>query len=237
MIGVTKGEKALWSISGRDKIIMFERVSWKECSIARQRATKIIKDVQALLRKKYIFSPHLVGSGNWGTMIKDDKGEYDLDYQLVLTHNSSEYKKNGLKDPTQIKNDFIRAFREAAKATEIIQDSTTAITLVNKDGKPFHIDFVIIKPDGNGFQIIRRNNARHSSINEYTWNKLPNPNKAYGLFNALTPEEKKHLIEDILIPRKIKEKAKREDDLTKISSCSLFIREINNYYANRTKNR
>lgn len=213
---------------------MFERVTWKECAIARRRAAAIIKDVQYLLRDKYVFSFRLVGSGKWGTMIKDDNGEYDLDYQLILTANSPEYIDNGLSDPTQIKNDFYNAFVKASKRNEAIQNSTTAVTLINKDNKPFHIDFVIIKIDENDHhQIIRRNNKANSSVNEFTWNKLPNLSNAYYLFNALDPKEKKYLIEEIIIPAKQREKAKKENDPTKVSSCNLLVREINNYYAKR----
>lgn len=217
---------------------MYERVTKKQCSIARQRAAKIIKDVQNLLSDKYIFSFMLVGSGKWGTMIKDDKGEYDLDYQLILTNNSPEYINNGLNSPTKIKNDFYAAFDRVSKRNEVIENSTTAVTLINKDHKPFHIDFVIIKEDDNyDHQIIRRNNKAHSSVNEFTWNKLPNINEAYFIFDALKPMEKQYLIEKIIIPLKQKEKAKKENDPTKVSSCALFIREVNNYYADRRRNR
>ena len=39
-------------------------------------------------------------------MIEDEKGEYDLDYQLLLTINSPLYDRNNKKflTPTQIKN-------------------------------------------------------------------------------------------------------------------------------------
>ncbi len=172
-----------------------------------------------------------MGSGKWGTMIKDEKGEYDLDYQLILTNNSGA----SLNNPTQIKNDFVRAFQKMATKYEIIQNSTTAITLVNKDNKPFHIDFVIIKQDSKGFYIIRRNNQPHSNVNEFTWNQLPKYKEAYAIFKSLKPNDKQFLIEEIIIPAKQKEKAKKENDHTKISSCTLFIREINNY-ANRKRN-
>lgn len=211
---------------------MFERVTRKESAIARRRAAKIISDVRGLLRDKYIFTFRLVGSGAWGTMIKDDKGEYDLDYQLILTHNS----KSNLNDSTQIKNAFYNAFQAVATNYEIIQNSTTAVTLINKDGKPSHIDFVIIKQDENGFQIIRRNNQPHPSKNEFTWNQLPKYKEAYTRFKSLKPKEKQFLIEEIIIPAKQKEKAKKENDPTKVSSCALFIREVNNYYANRRRN-
>jgi len=72
---------------------MYKRVTRKQCAVARQRATTIIQNVQKLLRDKYIFAPRLVGSGTWGTMVEDENGEYDLDYQLLLTLNSPIYNK------------------------------------------------------------------------------------------------------------------------------------------------
>lgn len=85
---------------------MYKRITKKQCTIARQRANALIHDVQTLLKDKYIFSLRIVGSGVWGTMIEDEKGEYDLDYQLLLTINSPLYDRNNKKflTPTQIKN-------------------------------------------------------------------------------------------------------------------------------------
>ena len=64
------------------------RVSKKECKVARQRALKLLNFVQQEISKKYKFSYRLVGSGKWGTMVKDERGQYDLDYQILLTKNS-----------------------------------------------------------------------------------------------------------------------------------------------------
>ena len=170
---------------------MFKRVTKKQCAIARQRANAIFGSIRQELKDKYKFSPKLVGSGAWGTMIEDDKGEYDLDYQLLLTAKSPIYLKDKkFPTPTQIKEDFISAFDKSKKGAEIFENSTTAITLINKDGKPYHIDFVIIKtfPDNN--HIIRRNNKKETpTINEFTWNELPQWNEAYKYFKSLSPEE------------------------------------------------
>jgi|GEM_PF-4763810 len=57
---------------------IYKRITKRQCSIARQRAAAIIFDVQKILKDKYIFSPRLVGSGAWGTMIEDEKGEFGL---------------------------------------------------------------------------------------------------------------------------------------------------------------
>ncbi len=216
---------------------MYERVSRKECAIARQRAAAILKDVQKHLKDKYKFATRLVGSGAWGTMVKDENGEYDLDYQMLLSKNSPFYKENDrFPNPTQIKLDFISAFNKCLKAKEKTEDSTTAITLINEDDKPYHIDFVIIKLLPANSEIIRRNNKKETpSINEYTWNQLPQWNEAYDYFKALSVKDKKHLIEDIIIPKKQEEKAKQENDETKISSAALFVREVNNYRCQHEK--
>jgi len=213
-----------------------KRVSKKKCSIARQRAVKIIYDVQKLLEKKYVFSWRMVGSGAWGTMIEDKNGEYDLDYQLLLTCNSKAYKENKLSDPTAIKNDFISAFNRVLKGKEKIENSTTAITLINEDEKPYHIDFVIIRlfPENN--EIIRRNNRKETPFcNEFTWNQLPGWNEAYNRFRQLPIEEKRYLVDKVIIPKKAIEKAKSENDPSKVSSSALFVREVNNFVCQSKK--
>ena len=214
---------------------MYERVSKKETRIAKERATAIIHELQIALKDKYIFTYRLVGSAQWGTIVKDSEGKYDLDYQLLLTPNSKEYKVNKLNNPTKIKNDFFGAFAKNICKHERIENSTTAITLVNTDNKPCSVDFVIIKlfPENN--LIIRRNNKSKSSVNECTWNELPRMSEAYKRFRKLKPDAKQYLIEKIIIPKKCIEKSKKDNDLTKISSCELFVREVNNYCDNKRK--
>lgn len=211
--------------------IMFKRITKKQCSKARQRANAILNDVQRILKDKYKFAKRLVGSRAWGTMIEDVKGEYDLDYQILLSKNSPVYKKNkAFPNPTEIKNEFISAFTKCLNEKENIENSTTAITLINKDGKPYHIDFVIIKTLPENNFIIRRNNKGEiPHHNEFTWNELPKWKEAYSYFRSLTPKEKQYLIENIIIPKKQKEKEKAENDPSKISSSALFVREVNNY--------
>lgn len=216
----------------------FQRVSKKECRVARQRALKLLNIVQRELSKKYKFTFRLVGSGKWGTMVKDEKGHYDLDYQILLTKNSKEYQNNQLKDATEIKQDFIGAFNKHISKNEKIENSTTAITLINNERHKFHIDFVIIKLFPNNNLIIRRNNKKETpSKNEFTWNELPKLNQAYIKFKKLSPNEKKDLIENYIIPAKCKEESKDDNDETKISSVQVFVREVNNYGGIKRKNR
>lgn len=208
------------------------RISKKHCRVARNRALKLIHDVREKLKSQYKFVNRLVGSGKWGTMIETEEG-YDLDYQLILTENSRSISKT----PTEIKNDFFHAFNHFKKSFESVQNSTTAITLINKRDQPFHIDFVIIRTFPTNTEIIRRNNKKETpSHNEYTWNKLPKWNKAYEKFNQMSAEMKKDLIENYAIPAKLKEKSKNEADTSKLSSAQVFIREANNYDNARKNN-
>lgn len=212
------------------KISVVKRISKKQSSIARQRAVKIISDIQKLLKEKYVFAWRMVGSGAWGTMIEDQNGEYDLDYQLLLTSKSKAYIDNALSNPTAIKGDFVSAFNKVLKEKEKIENSTTAITLINEDGKLYHIDFVIIRLYPDNHEVIRCNIRKETPTrNEYTWNELPGWNDAYEGFRHLSPANKQHLINDIIIPKKAVEKAKSENNPTKISSSELFVREVNNY--------
>ena len=128
-------------------------LSYKSYGEARKRAHKLIYDVRNHLKiyKLYKFNVKLIGSQKRRCVIQDSNGKYDLDYQILLTKNSKAYKDDKFSNPTQIKRDFLAAFNSAAKPGEKFEDSTTAITLINKDDKPYSMDFVIIRlfPDNN----------------------------------------------------------------------------------------
>lgn len=207
-----------------------ERVTKKQSSEAREFAKEVINYLHNELSDKYTFAERLVGSAQWNTILKDNKGFWDIDYQLLLTSNSEEYLKNGLKNATKIKNDFFNCLNEFYKNNKNfkVENSTTAVTLINLKDK-YSYDFVIIRLFPENKEIIRRNNKRNSGINEFTWNQLPNFSDAYKKLNKLSPMEKQDLIENHVLPRKIIEKRKNENDPTKKSSCEVFIEEVNNY--------
>ena len=214
-----------------------KRVTKKQSSQARNFANKLLKELQKELKIKYKFTTKLVGSAKYNTILKDEDGWFDVDYQIILTKNSKEYKKNCLSNSTGIKEDFFNFFNEKYKNNKYfkVENSTTAITLIDYSHK-FSFDFVIIKlfPDNN--EIIRRNNKRNSTKNEYTWNKLPDLNNAYSIFNDMNSTDKIVLIEEYILPRKIKEKKKFDTDQTKRTSVEVFIEEVNNYEFRRKNN-
>jgi len=215
-----------------------KRVTKKESSQARKFANDIIELFHKEFKNKYTFTQRIVGSAVYNTILKDKEGFYDVDYQLLLTKNSKEYKTNGLKNTTIIKNDFFNCINDVLKNNKKykVENSTTAITVINLKEK-YSIDFVIIRMFPKNDEIIRRNNKKNSSINEYTWNKLHKYNDAYKKFYLLSATEKNNLIENYILPRKVKEKSKNDNDPTKRSSSELFIEEVNNYVVEKWNNR
>lgn len=112
-----------------------------------------------------------------------------------------------------------------------LQNSTTAITFINKKAK-FSIDFVLIKSLPDNDQIIRRDNTKENpTINRYVWNELSMNNEAYKKFKRLSPVQKEDIIENYILPRKIIEKQKDPNDPKIISSSRIFKEEVNNYGA------
>ena len=208
-----------------------KRVTKKESLQVRYFADKLINGLREKLKDRYIFDVRLVGSAKWNTILKEEGKPWDIDYQILLSNNSKVYKENGFSKPTKIKEDFFNYFNNYFNGRNgfKVENSTTAITVINKNNG-YSFDFVIIK-DKN--QIIRRNNSDGSGKNIYTWNKLKKYNEAYDRFNCLSPSEKTDLIENYILPRKKKEKLKRDNDPTKKSSCELFIEEVNNYVSRK----
>lgn len=216
---------------------IFKRVTKKESKSVRKFVQNLLDEIHDGLKEFYRFDLRLVGSAAWNTIIKDNDNWWDLDYQILLTKKSKEYKLNELSKATDIKNTFFNYVNEKYKdnATYTVQNSTTALTIINNDSK-WSVDIVIIKvlPENN--LIIRRNNKDGSGKNEFTWNELKKRNEAYDKFNKLSNEEKMDLIENHILPRKYDEKQKSEDDETKLSSCQVFVEEVNNYVNGKENN-
>lgn len=211
-----------------------KRVTKKQTRDARRFANKLIDGIRSNVKPKYKFANRLVGSAKWNIILKDENDWWDLDYQLLLTKNSKQFKIDSLKNATEIKNDFYNYLNEKYKGNENIrtENSTTAITVIDEKHK-FSVDFVIIRLFPENHEIIRRNNKDGSGENEFTWNELPKLNEAYGKFNRLSAEKKTDLIENYILPRKKIEKAKNDNDITKKSSSEVFIEEVNNYVARK----
>lgn len=200
--------------------------SYKE---ARQRAHKLIHDLRRHIKinKFYKFNVRLIGSQKRRCVICDNKGKYDLDYQIVLTCNC----KCSLL-PTDVKKAFLRAFTDSANKNERVEDSTTVITvrcsksseLFNASLEKFSFDFVIIDPTES--LRIRRNGK-----DQYTWVELPSKNTyIYERFNRLDGNTQRQLLEECVIPLVIKEKNKEES--IRKPTIDIFYEGVNNFYRN-----
>ena len=194
---------------------------------ARARANKLIHDVRKhkKIHKLYKFNIKLIGSQKRRCVIQDSNGKYDLDYQIVLTHNC----KGSLK-PTDIKKAFLCAFTECANKNEKAEDSTTVVTVrcsksnnkFDADLEKFSFDFVII--DHTESLRIRRNGK-----DQYTWVELPSKNTyIYQRFNNLCGNAQRELLEEFVIPRVIEEK-KKHDSIRK-PTIDIFYEGVNNFY-------
>lgn len=196
---------------------------------ARARANKLIRVVRKhnKIHKIYKFNIKQIGSQKRRCVIQDSNGKYDLDYQIVLTHNC----KGSLK-PTDIKKAFLCAFTECTNKNEKVEDSTTVVTIrcsknnnkFDADLEKFSFDFVIIDPTES--LRIRRNGK-----DQYTWVELPSKNTyIYERFNRLDGNTQRQLLEECVIPLVIKEKNKEES--IRKPTIDIFYEGVNNFYRN-----
>lgn len=205
---------------------MIKFVLRNERKIANARATKIVRAIQEYLAPEYKINPRLVGSARYNAVICDDDGIYDMDYQLVLTHNCQCEKY----DADVIRKDFFNAFNAVKNKNEKVENSTSVITVrvSNNNGKfdakyeIFSFDFAIIIENNDGSFITRRDADNH-----YVWNKLPSKNSyIYETYYSLNYSAQKIII-DRVVSRKIKEKAKPKDK--RIPSSVIFMEEVNKF--------
>ena len=200
---------------------------YKSYREARQRAYKLINDVRKhnKIHKLYKFNVKLIGSQKRRCVICDNKGKYDLDYQIELTKNCK-----GNFEPTDIKKAFLCAFRECANKNEKVEDSTTVVTVrcsksnnkFDANLEKFSFDFVII--DSTESKRIRRNGK-----DQYTWVELPSKNTyIYERFNRLDGNIQRQLLEEFVIPCVIEEKKKHES--IRKPTIDIFYEGVNNFY-------
>ena len=210
---------------------MAKLIPYSEYKEARARAYKIVRDVRRhpAILKHYKFFCRPIGSQKRRCVVKDDRGKYDLDFQIVLTRNS----KDGDSDPTAIKKAFFQAFTDCKNQNEKVENSTTVVTVrcsktsgkFDESQEKFSFDFVIISID-------EKRRIRRNGDNQYTWVQLPSHNTyIYERFEQLDHIQQRDLLENYLLPKIIKEKHK--DPSVRRPTIDLFYQEVNNYYQRR----
>lgn len=201
-------------------------VTRNEKTNAHNRATKIIRDLQHELFPYYKINSQLVGSARYNAIIKDIRGVFDMDFQLILTNNC----QCETFDADVIRKDFLKAFNIIKNHNEKVENSTSVITVrvsdsvdkFNADYEIYSFDFAIIIECNDGSYITKRDSNNH-----YVWNILPSKNSyIYEKFYALAKNEQKQIIEKV-IARKLLEKKKPKN--LRIPSSTIFMQEVNNY--------
>jgi hypothetical protein len=110
----------------------FKLLTKKETKSARTEFHKIKNDVAKLLKEKYDFIIKDSGSNEYNFNIRNNIGQYDLDYLMILTEKSkSQYYKD---NSTEIRREIFQAFQDVVKKEEYnsykTEQSTSVITLI-----------------------------------------------------------------------------------------------------------
>lgn len=203
-----------------------KRVTRKMSADARRFLAGLIDYLRLQFKDKYTFTGRTVGSISYSTALLVDN-KFDLDYQILLTKNSKYYKDNHNIDSNVLHYDFksaIDSYFEKKNINGVVQESTSALTLIFKD-RNYSIDIVLMRYVPDNEEIVRR-----KTNNNYGWDILPTKNDdAYKKFHMLSAIAKQDLIENRILPKKFIEKQKGDGDPSKKSSTQIFIEEVNNY--------
>lgn len=130
----------------------------------------IIHAVQRSLREFLTFDIRLVGSGEKQLVTIDDKGHFDLDYDLILQRD----KQDLINNPKKIKELFIDAFsnelNKEVDGFEHSYDSTSVVTNIIMDDKfVFKFDVAImVKGDNDSYYKL----VNDHKTGNYIWNQV-----------------------------------------------------------------
>ena len=179
----------------------FKLLTKKETKSARTEFHKIKNDVAKLLKEKYDFIIKDSGSNEYNFNIRNNIGQYDLDYLMILTEKSkSQYYKD---NSTEIRREIFQAFQDVVKKEEYnsykTEQSTSVITLIKIENytRTWSYDICIAKEISNNkkhtMQKIVRNSIGNNNDggNAYTWNELGPIDKSEKWFQRLMGEERK----------------------------------------------
>lgn len=131
---------------------------------------EIIHDVQRSLKEYFTFDIRLVGSGEKRLVTKDDKGCFDLDYDLILQRD----KKDLINNPKKIKQLLIDAFKnELSKQVDGFQhvyDSTSVVkNIIRDENYIFKFDVAImVKGDNDSYYKL----VNDHRTGNYIWNQV-----------------------------------------------------------------
>lgn len=209
---------------------MFEYVKESEYAPVRNELERILKRVQAEMRKKHklTFQFQLIGSGDKHlvTRIRGGNNGYDFDYNLIIRspQNNNPYNAKILKTY------FMDAFKTALQETRYTfpKDSTSAITIkvVDKNKKKLchSCDFAIIYygkcGKNDGYYYLRNDKKRNTY--EFAFRPL-NPGIDNKMKDILKGQGWDSIEKEYLKLKNINERGKKH-------SYSIYIEAVNNVF-------
>lgn len=198
----------------------FTGVSSKEIAEAKSFARQwIVLPLNENNRFDISFEIILVGSASRGMAVHDEKGHFDLDYQIRINGDP-------LPKANEIRSLFFQEFRDIGFPQT--ENSTTALTIRMKKRR-FSFDFVIIAEGCKHDLILKRNvNPNSGNSNSYSWCKLRSRfSSFYDQFDSLNSQDQE-TIRKAVVESKIKEYQKPVE--ARRSGTEIFIGEVEHFY-------
>lgn len=201
-------------------INILTNVSKKEIKEAMDFAdSQIILPLSKHLSSSINFVIALVGSVSRGMAVHDEKGHFDLDYQIRL-------RDRPLPDGDEIRSLFLQELRSLGFPQT--ENSTTALTIRMKK-RAFSFDFVLIYEGKKNDLILKRTiNPNSPNTNRYVWCPLPSRlSDFYGYFDSLPLEDKESVRKGVIASKK--EEYSKSSELRR-SGTEIFVQEVQKFY-------
>lgn len=203
-----------------ETINILTNVSKKEIKEATDFAdSQIIFPLSKHLASRINFVIALVGSVSRGMAVHDEKGHFDLDYQIRL-------RDRPLPDGDEIRSLFLQELRSLGFPQT--ENSTTALTIRMKN-RAFSFDFVLIYEGKKNDLILKRTvNPNSPNTNRYVWCPLPSRlSDFYDYFDSLPPKDKESVRKGVIASKK--EEYLKSSELRR-SGTEIFVQEVQKFY-------
>lgn len=214
---------------------MYEFVTEKEIAPYRSSCSKDMVKLRDRLKQKYdiVTQFSLVGSGSHSRNLVTRNGNapFDLDYNLQILSMPNQYWKD------------LRLLKEKIRQTmnEVVgnewfsdaKDSTSVITAIlhfkNSPQVEFSFDVAVLAKNQNGdwCRLVHNKNAWGLSIDQYTWNEVPNSHNVRKKADAIKDELLWNEVRDTYLRKKNDYLQKR--DLNH-PSFNVYVEAVNEVY-------
>lgn len=186
---------------------------------------EILHAVQDEVREYFTFDIRLIGSGDKRLVTQNNDESFDLDYNIILQKD----KKDLLDDPRQIKELFVKIFKNVLRdyGTNYtrIDNSTSVITvkIIQKNKVQFSFDVAIIVEGDDGYfyrLIYDKNTGR------YIWNQVKYSANYLERFKAVKEDGNWMKFKKRYLQLKNMHLSRQDG----VKSFSIFLETLNEFY-------